>query len=175
MQAIEFWKAVTRDNVNFLDELIALLANNGIRYCVIGGQAVNAYVEPLVSLELDLVIAVEQIDQARDILGRKFRLEQFGHSIDVFMPGSDLRVQIQTDPRYFEFVNRAGWRDVLGLRMPVATLEDVLEGKLWAATDSTRRPSKRRKDILDIERIIEAAPQLRSRVPPDLLRRISEL
>jgi hypothetical protein len=174
MQAIRFWKAVVRDDVNFLDELIAVLARNGIRYCAIGGQAVNAYVEPLVSLDLGLVIAVEQIDQAREILGRDFRLEEFEHSINISTAGSDLRVQIQTDPRYFEFVDRAAPREVLGLRMPVASLEDVLDRKVWAATDRSRRPSKRRKDVLDIERILEAAPHLRSRVPPELLRRIAE-
>src|SRR5437764_9035106 len=175
MRALKFWKTVARDDVNFMNELIALLTENRIRYCVIGGQGVNAYVEPLVSLDLDLVIAVDQIDQARDILGNNFPLEEFEHSINISVPGSDLRVQIQTDPRYFEFVNRAEPRDVLGLRMPVARLDDVLAGKVWAATDPSRRPSKRRKDVLDIERILEAAPHLRGGVPRELIRRISEI
>ncbi len=174
MQALKFWKTVAGDAVNFLDELIATLARNGIRYCVIGGQAVNAYVEPLVSLDLDLVIALEQIDLAREILGRNFRLEEFEHSINVSAAGSDLCVQIQTDPRYFEFIDRAAPRQVLGLRLPVARVEDVLDGKVWAATDPLRRPGKRRKDILDIERLLETAPNLRNRVPPWLLSRISE-
>jgi hypothetical protein len=30
---------------------------------VIGGQAVNAYAEPVVTLDLDLAIAIEQIPQ----------------------------------------------------------------------------------------------------------------
>jgi hypothetical protein len=30
---------------------------------VIDGQAVNAYVEPLVSLDLDLVVATDQLEQ----------------------------------------------------------------------------------------------------------------
>ena len=46
------------------------------------------------------------------------------------MPGSDLRVQIQTDPRYFPFIDRAAVREVLGLSLPVASLEDVLAGKV---------------------------------------------
>ena len=33
------------------EELVALLARHNIRYCVIGGQGVNAYAEPLISLE----------------------------------------------------------------------------------------------------------------------------
>jgi hypothetical protein len=47
-------------------------------------------------------------------------------------------------------------------------VEDVLQGKIWAASDSSRRPTKRRKDLLDIERILENYPSLRERVPPAL-------
>ena len=38
------------DKADLLEEVFALLRDSGIRFCVIGGQAVNAYVEPLVSL-----------------------------------------------------------------------------------------------------------------------------
>ncbi len=51
MQALAFWKAVTLDQANLLERLIDLLDENEIRYCVIGGQGVNAYIEPLVSLD----------------------------------------------------------------------------------------------------------------------------
>jgi hypothetical protein len=50
-----------KDQSNLLEKLISLLKERGIRYCVIGGQAVNAYVEPLVSLDLDLAVAVNQL------------------------------------------------------------------------------------------------------------------
>jgi hypothetical protein len=46
MRAPAFWKLVTLDRSDFLESLIALLEENGVRYCVIGGQGVNAYVEP---------------------------------------------------------------------------------------------------------------------------------
>jgi hypothetical protein len=45
MKALSFWKAVTLDKANLLEEVFALLHDNGVRFCVIGGQAVNAYVE----------------------------------------------------------------------------------------------------------------------------------
>jgi hypothetical protein len=51
-------------------------------------------------------------------------------------------------------------------------VEDVLSGKVWAAQDPERRTSKRRKDMLDIERLIEGYPKLRARVPTELLARI---
>jgi hypothetical protein len=56
--------------------------------------------------------------------------------------------------------------------MRVASVEHVLEGKVWAASDSERRPTKRQKDLADIARIVEAFPNLRGRVPADLLARL---
>ena len=172
MQALAYWKAVTADKAGFLDRVIALLAESGVKYCVIGGQAVNAFVEPVVSLDLDLAVATADVASAEDLLRRHFRVERFPHSVNVSMSGSDLRVQLQTDPRYGAFVGSASERDVLGLRLPVARLEDVLQGKVWAAQDPARRPSKRQKDLADISRLLEAHPELRSRVPDDILSRL---
>ncbi|MCW5852674.1 MAG: nucleotidyl transferase AbiEii/AbiGii toxin family protein [Anaerolineae bacterium] len=172
MQALTFWKTVTMDQVNLLERLFALLDQHRIRYCVIGGQAVNAYVEPLVSLDLDLVVSVEQIEAAERLLADAFTVKSFPHSLNLSLPGSDLRVPIQTDPRYADFVDRATSRPVLGLTLPVASVEDVLRGKVWAALDPARRASKRQKDLADIARLIEAYPQHRSLVPDTLLARL---
>jgi len=117
MQELAFWKAVIVDESNFLEAIVAVLTENGIRYCAIGGQGVNAYV---------------------------------------------------VSSRYFAFVERAVPASVLGPSLPVSRLEDILQGKIWAAQDLTRRPSKRRKDLLDIERIVDAYPALRDQVPPDV-------
>jgi hypothetical protein len=56
--------------------------------------------------------------------------------------------------------------------LPLASLEDILQGKIWAARDPGRRATKRRKDLLDIERILEAYPQLESVVPAELLEKL---
>jgi hypothetical protein len=175
MQALAFWKAVAVDKSNFLESLIGLLAEHQIRYCVIGGQGVNAYAEPLVSLDLDLVVAVDQMEEVERLLASHYKFERFPHSLNVSEPGSQLRVQIQTDPRYFDFPSRSHEREVLGLPLPVASIEDVLRGKIWAAQDPERRASKRRKDLLDIERLIETHPRLQSQVPQDLLDRLKSV
>lgn len=172
MRAYQFWKTVVADRVDFLDRLIALLNDSGVRYCVIGGQAVNAYTEPVVSLDLDIVVAVEDIPRLEAALRSAFTVERFPHSLNVSTAGSDLRAQIQTDPRYASFVERSSVRDVLGVALPVASLDDLLQGKLWAVTDPSRRPSKRQKDLTDIARLIEAYPSLRDRVPADVLARL---
>lgn len=172
MRARAFWKTVTVDRTDFLDRLIALLTDHNIRYCVVGGQAVNAYVEPVVSLDLDLAIAVDQLAQAETLLHQAFGVERFPHSLNVSDPGSDLRVQVQTDPRYASFVDHATPRDLLGLRLPVARLEDVLQGKVWAVMDPSRRPSKRQKDLADIARLLEAYPALRQHLPDEVLSKL---
>lgn len=169
MRAQTFWKTVVADQTDFLDRLIATLNDHSIRYCVVGGQGVNAYVEPVISLDLDLAITVDQLEEVEQLLRRDFQVEAFPHSLNVSDLGSDLRVQIQTDPRYASFVERAAVRNVLGLNLPVASLEDVLQGKLWAVQDPARRPSKRQKDLADIARLLEAYPELRQRIPAEVL------
>jgi len=172
VQALAYWKAVTQDRSDFLDEFLELLVKNGIRYAVIGGQGVNAYAEPLVSLDLDVAIATEDLDRVERLLSERFRVEQFPHSINVNAAGSQLRVQLQTDPRYAAFVTRATPREVLGVTLQVAAVEDVLQGKVWAFLDEQRRGTKRQKDLADIGRLIEAYPHLRSRVPAEVLNRL---
>ena len=173
MKASTFWKTVIADRSDFLERLIALLEQQGVQYCVIGGQGVNAYADPVVSLDLDIVVAVGQIAQVEALLAKEFKVEQFDHSLNISAYGSDLRLQIQTDPRYFDFIERAQTRDVLGMSLRVADVADVLQGKIWAASDPTRRASKRLKDLADIARIVEAHPELGDNVPEDIRRRIS--
>lgn len=118
----------------------------------------------MVSLDLDLVVAPDEVGSAGRLL----------HSLSVAGTESKLRVRIRTDPRYAGFVSRAQQTQALGLALPVASLEDILQGKIWAAQEPTRRPTKRRKDILDIERILEAYPDLRAQVPSDIIQRLPE-
>ncbi|MCS6826406.1 MAG: nucleotidyl transferase AbiEii/AbiGii toxin family protein [Caldilinea sp.] len=172
MHLLTYWQTVTIDRSNFLQRLISLLTEHQIHYCVIGGQAVNAYVEPLVSLNLDLVVAVEQLKQVEELLAKEFLVQRFPHSLNVYAEGSALRVQIQTDPRYADFPKRAQTQEVLRIALPVAAPEDTLQGKIWAATDPERRASKRQKDLADIARLVETYPELRAHVPETLLARL---
>jgi hypothetical protein len=172
MQAQTFFKVVTMDESNLLEQLTMLFEEHHISYCVIGGQGVNAYVEPLVSLDLDVVVVSEQLAEVERLLAKSFSVKHFPHSLNVAASHSDLRVQIQTDARYADFPARAAVREVLGRPLRVAALEDVLQGKIWAALDLERRGSKRQKDLADIARLIEVYPQLRERVPAEILARL---
>lgn len=172
MRALTFWQMVTVDRSDFLKAFLEILAKEHIRFAVIGGQGVNAYAEPVVSLDLSLVVAADQLEPLASLLEMRFRLERFPHSLNVSDPGSALRIQIQTDPRYPAFVERAAPREVLGVNLPVAEIRDVLQGKVWAASDASRRPSKRLKNLADIARMLEGHPELKALVPEEILARL---
>jgi hypothetical protein len=172
MRGLTFWRTVTVDRSNMLERFFELLEVEHVRFCLIGGQALNAYVDPVVSLDLDVVIASSQLAAVESLLRGQFEVEPFPHSLNVSERDSDLRVQIQTDPRYSAFLERSTVREVLGLRLPVAAIEDLLQGKVWAVQDVTRRGSKRQKDLADIARILEWHEHLRSAVPADVLARL---
>ncbi len=63
---------------------------------------------------------------------------------------------------------------MLGVTLPVARLEDVLQGKIWAALDPERRASKRQKDLADIARLMEQHPHLRARIPAEIVARLEQ-
>jgi Nucleotidyl transferase AbiEii toxin, Type IV TA system len=164
----EFFHAVTNGGDHVLAVILDLLKKSRAKYCVIGGLAVNAYVEPVVSLDLDIIIVADALEPLLKSAASKFRIERFSHSINLRVRRSDLRIQIQTDPRYQDFIPRASRKKVLGIAMKVAAIEDVVQGKLWAYSDKRRRPSKRQKDLADLYRLVEAYPRLKRLLPGSL-------
>lgn len=173
MTGKEFLNAIANGRIDLLRELVEILEETDAAYCVIGGLAVNAYAEPVVSLDLDVVVTTDRVGEvAEAATAHGLKVESFPHSVNLSSPESDLRIQLQTDPRYQEFIPRAEERKVLGYALPVATVEDVLQGKLWAYQDERRRPSKRQKDLADIARLVEVRPHLEARLPRSVRKRI---
>ena len=172
MNEREFTNRVTNSQEDFLQDFLDLLEERDVPFCVIGGLAVNAYAEPVVSLDLDLVVTADRVDELVKLLEQRFTVHRFPHSINVSSPSSDLRIQLQTDPKYQDFISRASRRMVLGYEVPVAALEDVLQGKVWAFSDPTQRPSKRQKDLADIMRLVETHPHLTALLPKPLREQI---
>ena len=173
MNQKSFLNSVTNGKKDIIQEIIDALNGNHIEYCVIGGLALNAYVEPVVSLDLDIVVLVDRIDELIESIRDKFSIEKFLHSINLGSENSDVRIQIQTDERYQDFIKRASIKDIMGYQMSVASLEDVVTGKVWAYSDEQRRGSKRQKDLADIMRIIESFPELKSKLPESIIERIN--
>ena len=169
----EFFRAIAKEKKDLLQEFVDILKKGKIPFCIIGGLAVNAYAEPVVSLDLDVVIIVERLNDLIGILSRKkYKIKKYANSVNIASSFSDLRIQLQTDPRYQAFLKRSTYRDVLGYRLPVAAIEDVIQGKIWAASDDTRRSSKRQKDLADILRLIETKKSLVSLLPQALKKKL---
>ena len=168
-----FLNCIANGEIDIIQLLLSMLDESGADYCVIGGLAVNAYAEPVVSLDLDLVVVSDHVADLRSIAMTKgMTIKEFEHSINFSIPGSDLRIQLQTDPRYQEFISHAEFLNLLGYKMSVACLPDVLQGKVWAYSDETRRQSKRQKDLSDIMRLVETHPELKADLPPEIADRI---
>jgi hypothetical protein len=87
MNARDFSNRVTNSRSDFLQEFLDILEENLLPFCVIGGLAVNAYAEPVVSLDLDLIVVSERLAETHprlisvlpDSLRDRFIAEQEQH------------------------------------------------------------------------------------------------
>jgi hypothetical protein len=187
MTAAEVYESVTNGGASdFAD--VATISNRNKPWCLIGGLAVNCYVEPVYTVDVNLVVVARNLPRIqRELNAAGFRVEQFEHP-RVPSPGdcvvplslrervgvramrqSKLNARLTTNPRYQDFLTDTTEREVLGLRVPVASLENIIRGKVWAWQDAKRRLSKRKKDELDLIRIAEAYPHLRQLIPDQIV------
>ena len=170
-----FLNAVANSEMDILRLMLEILAETGSEYCVIGGLAVNAYAEPVISLDLDIVVTADDFDKVSEAAQvRGLKVETFEHSINLTSQKSDLRIQLQTDPVYQEFIPRSIEKEILGYRLMVASLKDVLQGKIWAYLDKSRRKSKRQKDLADIMRLVEVNPTLEDQLSQGIREELEE-
>lgn len=139
------------------------LRRHGAGWCVIGGLAVNSYVTPVYTVDLDLVVvAADLVPVLEDLREADFRVKEYPFSVNAQRRAAKtersshkLMVQFTKPNRYQSFVERATLRPVLGFDVPVAALSDVVQGKLWAWGDPSRRSTKKLKDHLDLMRLAE--------------------
>ena len=170
MTATEMYDSVTNGGASDFAEVVAVL-NRYKPWCVIGGLAVNCYVEPVYTVDVDLVVVAANLEWiGRELEPAGFRVEKFEHSMQ--RSGSKLNVQFTTDPRYQEFLDGATEHEVLGMPVPVANLKDLVRGKVWAWQDEQRRSTKRKKDELDLMRIAEAHLELRPLIPAEIVKQL---
>jgi hypothetical protein len=155
--------------------LVEVLERLEVPWCMIGGLAVNYWAdEPLATADVDVVLAAERVDEAIEaIIAAGFTAKRLEWSVNI-KGASKLSMQISTDEMYREYPSRSVAADVHGILMRVASLQDTLAGKIAAWQDRTRRPSKRQKDLLDLMRLVESHPDLRTVLPPDLAATLGE-
>ena len=142
-------------------------------YCLIGGLAINCYVEPVYTMDAGFAVAATHLSVVKErLLQLGFKMDDFAHSLNAMRPGSQLRIQFTRDDRYADFPSRAEDRETLGVRLRVAALPDLVQAKIWAWSDPQRRLSKRKKDELDLIGIVENYPQFLPQLPEASRRQI---
>ena len=172
MTAAQIYESVTNGGASDFAEVVAVL-NRHRPWCLIGGLAVNCFVEPVYTVDVDLVVVAANLEKiGRELETTGFRVKQFEHSMNAQRPDSKLNVQFTTDPRYQDFLARTSEREVLGVAVSVASLEDIVRGKVWAWRDEQRRSTKRKKDELDLMRVAEAHPELRELIPAEIVKQL---
>ena len=78
MMGKEFINSLANGKSDIIQLLLDILSQTNSKYCLIGGLAVNAYVEPVVSLYLDIVVATENIEDIRKAAKeRGLKVEEF--------------------------------------------------------------------------------------------------
>jgi hypothetical protein len=128
MTATEAYDLTTQGGAADFARVVAACEKAGA-WCLIGGLAVNTYVEPVYTLDADLVMVSASLGAlAARLREDGFAIEEHQHSLNAQGAGSDLRIQFTTDARYQAFPGRAVDAVVFGVRVRVACLEDVTHG-----------------------------------------------
>ncbi len=173
MTSKQFFDWQTAGGTDDVMRLVDCLERNDIKWCAIGGVAVNHWAEePMVTQDVDFAVTTEDIERVYDLLvNAGFTGEKHQWSIN-FKGRSKISIQMSTGDVYLSFPERSVPADVHGILLRVASLEDTLKGKILAWGDTKRRQSKRLKDFADIARLVESHPKLWAMLPENLQNQI---
>ena len=174
----EIYDGVIMSGTTDFAQVVESLRRHGAEFCVIGGMAVNSYVTPVYTVDLDLVVmAADLAPVLDDLRAADWRIKEYPYSINAQRRAgpteradSMLMVQFSKPEEMQSYVDRAVLRPIFGLDVPVAALPDLVAAKLAAWAEPRRRPNKRRKDELDVLRLAEAFPSVVDRLLPEELR-----
>ena len=174
MTGRQFYDWQTAGGADDVMRMVDALERAELHWCAIGGIAVNHWAaEPMVTRDVDFVVAVDEIDRAVAVLEAVgFQADRYEWSVN-FRGRSQVSLQLSTEDFYRDFTARSAPADVHGILLRVASLEDTLAGKIKAWRTPERRPSKAIKDLGDIARLIEAHPGLKASLPADVIHAIS--
>ena len=98
MTESEIFESVTGSGSTDFSILVSIL-NRHAKWCLIGGLAVNCYVEPVYTLDANVVVAASELASIKEaLIDAGFSAEAFPHSWNARMAGSDLRFSIASTP-----------------------------------------------------------------------------
>jgi hypothetical protein len=133
MTGKQFFDWQTSGGTDDVMRLVDCLERADVSWCCIGGVAVNHWAaEPMVTRDVDLVIALDAVDRVVGMLtSAGFTSERFAWSVNL-RGHSTVSIQLSTEDFYRDFPSRAVPADVHGILMRVASLDDTLAGKMKA-------------------------------------------
>jgi hypothetical protein len=133
MTGRQFYDWQTAGGADVVMRMVDALERAELHWCAIGGIAVNHWAaEPMVTRDVDCVVAVDEIDRAVAVLEAVgFKAERHAWSVN-FLGRSQVSLQLSTEDFYRDFASRAVPADVHGILLRVAALEDTLAGKIKA-------------------------------------------
>ncbi len=133
------------DFAQFIASLARALAERGLSFMVVGGQAVLLHGVPRLTEDIDVTLAAgpDALPNVRDLC-RMLGLEPLPRDVERFVrdtfvlparePHSAIRVDFifSTTPYERQAIERATGVDVAGVTVPFATAEDLIIHKLFA-------------------------------------------
>ncbi len=147
-----------------LGDLVTWLQAAQVPGVIIGGVAASLLGRPRVTRDIDALVLLDEADWARFLAtGEQFGFEprrpdalDFAQQARVLLvqharSGIDVDIVFGALPFEAEAVANAVWVDVVGIRLPLATPEDLIIMKAVA-----HRP----RDLGDIEAVLDAHPKL---------------
>jgi len=91
MTGKKFLNKVANNKEDILQIFLDILKKTKTAYCIVGGLAVNAYAEPIVSLDIDVVMENENIDTVSKEMQKKgLKVERLEHSVNLTSSKSGL-------------------------------------------------------------------------------------
>ncbi len=148
-------------------ELFRILEASGLDYALIGGVAVQLWrSEPRTTLDIDVAVrSYESVPRAA-LEAAGFRmLARHSHSENWTGPG-ETPVQFSDDPAFASLLESAARKSFEGGHVRIASPSALVKEKLRAASDPTRRESKRFQDLTDAKSLAEDHPEVEGTLTP---------
>src|SRR5437016_5336810 len=92
MTSTDMFELVTNGGASDFAAVVTILNQHGL-WCLVGGLAVNCYVEPVYTMDADMVVVSASLPKIQNELGAAgFQVTEHEHSINAQMKGSELRI-----------------------------------------------------------------------------------
>lgn len=172
----ELYNHVSKGGGDVIADAVKILRNE-CKFCLIGGLAVNCYVEPVYSMDVDFAVSVcdtgkllHSFEEAGFHVGERTYSARFScpESMCQIRPGCLARIRIDNESRMKEFPLRADNREIFGEIIPVACLDDLVQERSWFLECPDLDIVSSKKAGLDLIRISMKYPEYLPKMPEEI-------